>query len=102
MHGWSEDRPKIPGRLGDTRHVRVPDPMSVFERIANRYKFDDAEQEAVHVAFEAEPGDSLRSIIHACTRAGNAASLSGDSREKLQRAGGRILELAERGTRWID
>ena len=92
----------LPGRLGETRHVRVPDPIPVFDRIASRYKLDDAEQEAVHVAFETEPGDSLWSVIHALTRAGNNAALSVGSREKLQRTGGRILELAERGTRWID
>jgi hypothetical protein len=92
----------LPGRLGDTRHIRVPDPQPVLDRIARRYQLNDVELEAVRNAFHAEPGNNLWSIIHACTRAGNCATLPVDSREKLQHVGGRVLELAERGTSWID
>ena len=68
----------------------------------NPYPYEEDELEAVKTAFTVEPGDTLWSVIHAVMRAGNDAALAVDSREKLQRIGGRILELAERGSRWID
>ena len=76
--------------------------MAVLERIGGRYKFDEPEVEASKAAWHIEPGESLWSVIQAVTRAANSPALSVDSREKLQMTGGRILELAGRGNRWLD
>ena len=62
----------------------------------------DEELEAVRRAFLVEPESTLYGTINALTRAGNDPVLSVESREKCQEVGGRILELASKGTRWLD
>ncbi len=89
-------------RLGDTRNVRVPDPQPVLDRISERYHLADDEKKAMHQAFHREPGDSLFEVIQAVTGAANDRALGIDSREKMQELGGRLLELASSGRRWID
>lgn len=89
-------------RLGDTRNVRVPEPIPVLDRIAERYKLGDGEKTALFRAYHREPGDSLFFVIQAVTGAGNDATLDIDARERMQELGGRILELASSGRRWID
>ena len=89
-------------RLGDTRNVIVRDPVPVLDRISERYHLDDGEKEAMHRAFHREPGDTLFSVIQAVTGSGNDPALGIESREKLQELGGRLLELASSGRRWID
>ena len=89
-------------RLGDTRNVRVPDPQPVLDRIGERYHLADDEKRAMQQAFHREPGNSLFEVIQAVTGAGNDRALGIDSREKMQELGGRLLELASSGRRWID
>ena len=92
----------LPGQFADTMFIMVPDPELVFDRIAKRYDFDEVEQDAIWTAYSREPGKTLYHVINGITGAANNLALSVESRERLQETGGRIMELASNGTRWID
>ena len=92
----------LPRQFADTRFILVRDPAPVIERLTKRYGFDELEQDAIWRAFHQEPGKTLFHIINGVTGAANNHSLSLESRQKCQEVGGRILELAAGGTRWID
>jgi hypothetical protein len=92
----------LPRRFADTKLIRVPDVETVFERISQHYKLDEAEMEAVWRAWAIEPGESLYNVVNSLTRAGNDRGLGIQSRERRQELGGRIMSLVSKGRRWID
>jgi hypothetical protein len=97
---WAESS-RMPGRLDGTRTIRIPDPVPVFDRIAQRYGLGQLQRRAIDRAFDVEPGGSLFEVINAVTRAANGPSLSLAERSELQEVGGRMLGLAEAGHRWL-
>ena len=89
-------------RFAGLRGIHVPDMPGLFERVAQKFELTKPQHEAIKAAFTVEPGDSLYAGINAVTRAGNAESLDLDARRQLQEVGGRMLELAEAGSRWLN
>jgi hypothetical protein len=92
---------RMPDRFEAVRSIRVPKPKEALEHIGRRFQLGEPEQMAIGEAFEVEPGDTLFDVINAVTRAGNSPALSLTERTDLQQLGGRILDLAEKGERWL-
>lgn len=90
------------GRFGGLQVVKVDDMPGLFNRVVQKFELTKAQHEAIKTAFDIEPGDTLYAGINAVTRAGNAEPLDLDSRRQLQEVGGRMLELAAAGSRWIN
>ena len=88
-------------RFHAVRSVRVPGPKLALERIADRYQLGPEIREALLRAFDLEPGASLFEVINAVTRAGNDGRLPLPDRMELQQLGGKILDLAAKGKRWL-
>ena len=91
----------FPGRLEGTRTIRIAEPEPVFDKIAERYGLGPPQRRAIGEAFQVEPGLSLFEVINAVTRAANFERLPLEERTELQEVGGRILQLAEGGYRWL-
>ncbi|GIK51490.1 MAG: hypothetical protein BroJett014_04630 [Planctomycetota bacterium] len=89
-------------RFAGLRGIHVPDMSGLFERVAQKFELTKVQHDAIKAAFNIEPGESLFAGINAVTRAGNAESLDLDSRRQLQEVGGRMLALAEAGSRWLN
>lgn len=85
-----------------TTSVVVNEHEKAFERIVERYQLTKPQHAAITQAYAEEPGVSLYHIINAVTRAGNHPELALEPRRQLQEVGGRMLELAGQGRRWLD
>ncbi|MCC6575146.1 MAG: hypothetical protein IT462_15325 [Planctomycetes bacterium] len=85
-----------------TAGVVIKDPMAALAKVAERYELTEGEAVATRAAFNVEPAESLYGVINAVTRAGNDAALTLEARHKLQTIGGRLVELAGTGRRWLD
>ena len=81
--------------------VHVADMPGLFERVAGRYTFTDAQSTAVTEAFKVEPGETLYHAVNAVTRGANSESLSLEHRHYLQECGGQMLEASSRGDFWL-
>ncbi|MCC6575126.1 MAG: hypothetical protein IT462_15220 [Planctomycetes bacterium] len=90
------------GKFAGTRGVVIAEPLKALARVAERYELTESEALATRHAYSIEPAESLYGVINAVTRAANSSSLSVDSRHKLQTLGGRLVELARTGRRWLD
>jgi hypothetical protein len=90
------------GQFQNTLNVRMPDQFKALERVVERYELNKEQAQAMQLAFNAEPGETLFHTINAVTRAGNDEALSLDHRRQLQETGGRLLTLASEGRRWLD
>jgi len=89
-------------RFAGLQGIGVPNMTALFERISKHFELTQAEHETVLAAHSIEPGDNLYAGVNAVTRAGNSIDLNLDSRLKLQEIGGRILNAAESGARWLN
>lgn len=87
--------------LRATQEARVPDPLGVIERINDRHKVTEREGKAVERAWERERGDRFFHVINTYTGAANDNGLKLDSRDKLQRIGGKLLVDAASG-KWLN
>ena len=88
-------------RFKGTRAVHITDPAKVFERIVEHHDLSKDQHAAISYAYTVEPGLTLYHAINAVTRAGNSATLALEPRRQLQEVGGRMLEMAEKGDRWL-
>lgn len=82
--------------------VKMPNQLKALERIVERYELTKDQAQAMVLAFNEEPGETLFHTVNAVTRAGNDEALSLDHRRQLQETGGRLLTLAQQGNRWLD
>ncbi|MCK6440328.1 MAG: hypothetical protein L6Q71_09030, partial [Planctomycetes bacterium] len=82
--------------------VVIEEPAKVFDKIGERYELTQDQREAITAAYGVEPGNHLYACINAVTRAGNSETLALESRLRLQEVGGRMLEAAGKGRRWLD
>lgn len=82
--------------------VKMPDQWKALERVVERYELTKDQGQAMVNALNQEPGETLFHTVNAVTRAGNDEGLSLDHRRELQEVGGRLLTLAQQGTRWLD
>jgi len=89
-------------RFGGLQGIHVPDMPGLFERVVQKFELTKVQHEAIKAAFNVEAGDSLYAAINSVTRAGNGENLDIDSRRQLQEVGGRMLALAEAGSRWLN
>ena len=88
-------------RFKGTRTVVISEPAKVFERIVEHHDLTKDQHTAISLAYTVEPGNTLYHAINAVTRAGNSTTLGPEPRRQLQEVGGRMLELAENGNRWL-
>lgn len=92
----------FPGRFEATRTILMPRPIeAVFDKIAERFSLTQQQRRLIGEAYQVEPGPTLFDCINALTRAGNSERLPLEERTELQEVGGRILQLAEGGHRWL-
>jgi hypothetical protein len=84
----------------NTQDVLVPEPDKLFEQINLRHRLTEDEASAVGRAWVGEQGDRLYNIVNTYTGAANDEALTMNSREKLQRVGGRLLQGAASG-KWL-
>lgn len=89
-------------RFAGLRGIHVPDMPGLFDRVVQKFELTKVQHDAIKAAFNIEAGDSLYAGINAVTRAGNGDTLDLDSRRQLQEVGGRMLALAEAGSRWLN
>jgi hypothetical protein len=90
------------GRFGGLQGIKVDNMPGLIDRVVQKFELTKVQHEAIKTAFNIEPGESLYAGINAVTRAGNAGTLDLDSRRQLQEVGGRMLALAEAGSRWLN
>ncbi len=89
-------------RFAGLQGIKVDDMPGMFDRVVQKFELTKVQHEAINTAFNIEPGESLYAGVNAITRAGNAETLDLDSRRQLQEVGGRMLALAEAGSRWLN
>ncbi|MCC6574422.1 MAG: DUF932 domain-containing protein [Planctomycetes bacterium] len=90
------------GQFRATARIHIEGPMEVFRRIVERFKLTVDQRDAIVLAHANEPGSSLFHCLNAVTGAGNNPALPLERRRELQEIGGRLLELSEKGRRWLD
>ena len=75
------------------RSIEVPlgDPEKALLELPRKHGLTEEEFDAVQIAWEDEPGESLYELVNAITGAARASNLSQDSRLKLQIVAGKLL-----------
>ena len=80
-------------RLSVSAERTVADPAATLESFNRQFQLTRKEAEAVGRGWEAEPGNTMFSVINAYTRAAQDKELTGEERHRLERVGGQILAL---------
>ena len=89
--------------LEKTIQIRWEQIDTVFDLLNKQYQLTKEEQESVKSAWEHEEGGSMYSVVQSYTRAANdSGKLALESRVKLQRIGGSIVENIRRTGRWLN
>lgn len=80
-------------RISLSMESPVEKPEDTFKTLNRQFLLSGPEQEAVDWGFEYEPGGTLFHIVNAYTKGAQHPPLGVESRYRLQRVGGSILEM---------
>lgn len=82
-------------QIGISMESPVRDPLGSIESFNRRFGIPKKEAEAVKLAWEAEPGETMFAVINAYTRAARVPELTAEEAYRLEKTGGMILSLVK-------
>lgn len=83
------------GQLVLSTQTPVHNPLGTIESFNRRFGIPKKEADAVKLAWEAEPGETMFGVINAYTRAAQVPELTAEEAYRLEKTGGLILSLVK-------